>query len=93
MIGVDTDTEFQQLLVNRRFDKFSAWEGRDTWHRDVTAQVRLEHDKSVFIQCSKATGHAHMSLDEFSQCLADIINQRRHVSKSPESCSPEQRTV
>jgi hypothetical protein len=53
LVGCTEDEE--TFRARKPHNRFCAWKGWDFWHKDISVQVRLEDDGSVFL--STQEGH------------------------------------
>ena len=54
---VDCTEDVEEFRARKPHRRFDAWKGRDFWHKQLSVQVRLEDDGSVFL----ATQEGHVS--------------------------------
>lgn len=52
---VDCTEDEETFRARKPHNRFCAWKGRDFWHKNISVQVRLEDDGSVFL--STQEGH------------------------------------
>lgn len=52
---VDCTEDVEEFRARKPHNRFCAWKGRDFWHKNISVQVRLEDDGSVFL--STQEGH------------------------------------
>ena len=52
---VDCTEDEETFRARKPHNRFCAWKGPDCWHKNISVQVRLEDDGSVFI--STQEGH------------------------------------
>lgn len=53
--NIQCDGDDETVRVCKPYNRFDAWKGRDVWHKELSVQVRLEDDGSVFL--STQEGH------------------------------------
>ena len=46
---MDCTTESEEIRLCKPHNRFCAWKGSDFWHKDLSVQVRLDPDGSVFL--------------------------------------------
>jgi hypothetical protein len=52
---VDCTEDVEEFRARKPHNRFCAWKGRDFWHKNISVQIRLEPDGSVFL--STQEGH------------------------------------
>ena len=77
MIACDSQEEFMEVEVKKQFTRFQAWEGRDSWHKDVSVQVRLDGDRVFLSVIRKGTPplRGYVSLEKLGDALADLLDK------------------
>ena len=76
------EEEYQSVPVERKYNRFYVWEGRDFWHKDTDVQVRLDDDR-VYLSVTrkgKPMGSGYVSLEKLGDALADLLE--KHGRKS-----------
>lgn len=75
VVGCSEDVE--EFRARKPHRQFNAWKGRDVWHQNISVQIRLEDDGSVFLSTQK--GHVstlrctRITLDKFHAVISGII--------------------
>ena len=75
IISCVEDTE--EVSVKKPHDRFRVWKGKDVFHQDLSVQVRLEPDGSVYL--STQEGHVStlksktITIEQFHQVIRNVI--------------------
>lgn len=69
VVGFSETTK--DIHVRHPHTQFRVWKGRDVWHQDISVQIRLDDDGSVFV----STQEGHVS----TLRIARITLEKLHV--------------
>ncbi len=86
---VDCTEDVEEFRARKPYDRFCAWKGRDFWHKNISVQIRLEPDGSVFL--STQEGHvstlriATITIEELHVLIRGVTanSEVRHSHEQP----------
>ena len=81
VVGCSEDVE--EFRARKPHRRFKAWKGRDVWHQNISVQIRLDDDGSVFL--STQEGHvstlriATITLEKLHATIRGIIAENDKI--------------
>ncbi len=80
VLMVGCSEEVEEFRVIKQHRHFNAWKGIDVWHQQLSVQIRLEEDGSVFL--STQEGHvstirnATITIEQLHDLISGITSHK-----------------